>query len=254
VKTQSHLLVLTAFLSLSATSCGKGVNTFDSPEHVLNTLKSGSTEAMTRTKQELHMPPMFIKNCENGDATLRDLELRPAVLEDGMKNAIITAKCGYSFLVITLVQEKSGKWRYQDSMPLSAVYDTLTVTLQPIVNPPVQEVVVHGHVPAHGTGIYQADFVILKVIDGHIRAVLDEIEQSHLDPPNGTAQPAVMQESTFNVRPKTSGDSASVIETQTLTVSGKSTVSEREFDWDDNLHIFEVGFWETSKPTSANHK
>jgi hypothetical protein len=251
MKVQRRALVLFISMSLCVLGCGHNLVTFDSPEQVVNILRLGNDEQQARVKKELHMPWVLGKDCEGEPADECGVEIKTAVLEQGKENAVIQVAHYFDFLLIVLVRNKNGTWQYSDSMPLSAAYNFLTVTFQSIVNPPVQEIVVHKHVPLHGSGIYQANFLILKVIDGRLRVVLDTIEESNLTQ-DWTGGPLLMQRSAFEVIPKTGDKSAYVRETQTFVIGDRSAQWERAFYWDDDLHTFQVSLWTTYKPLTPN--
>jgi len=230
-----HLLVhlLLAFALLLG--CKSNVATFDSPEQVAVLLSQGSAEEQSRLKDVLHMPFQCDPSARPCSA-----QAEPALLEQGRETAIIQVKQSYDFVLLVLARNQNGRWQYLDSIPLNAAYDRLTVDLQSIVSHPVQEIVVHQHVIVRGTGIYQANFVILKMDGGRLTTVLDTVEESHLDSD-------LTQSSTFEVIPKSEEQNAEVKETQALTVGKRTTTMERKFTWENELRLFQVSFWHTYK-------
>jgi hypothetical protein len=228
-------------------SLAQRIAAFDSPEEVARLLREGTDSQRAQLKDALHLPFIFGPDCACAVETVR------ATFEQGKQDAILKVKRSYDFDLIVLRRRQDGTWQYLDSMPLDAAYDLLTVDLQAIVSPPLEDIVVHDHVSARGTDIFQGDFLVLRVIDGRLRVVLDAVEESHVQLWNNP-NPTVKQTSIFEISPK-SGDTPAVIkEKQTLTLGEQTAMLEREFYWDNDLRAFEVGLWWAYKRIPKDRK
>jgi hypothetical protein len=228
------VIVLLVLCFFSMRGSAQSVSTFESPEQAAKLLTQGSDAEKVRMKDVLHMQFVMGKECVGapGDCVA---ETERGLLEEGKENAILKVKHYYDFALVVLVRNADGAWQFLDSMPLNAAYDYLTVGLGSIVKPPVQEIVVHKHVSDRGTGIFQANFLILKVSHGRLQVVLDAVEES--------TQSLSEQKSEFKITPASGDVPAHIDEKQTIRVGGKATTREREFVWDENLRTFQVSQW-----------
>lgn len=231
------LLVFSIFIPLGR--C-QAQTSFASPEEAAKALQGCTGDGCKALSAALHLSFGFDpKTCPYPEYAM---PLKGAFERDH-SDALVTIKCSYDFELVVLTRDPDGRWVYLDSVYLGATYDYLTLTLARVVSPAEDDIVVHDDVIVHGTGIYQADFLILRITNRKLQIVLDAVEKGVISP-YGESGDSVEQESKFSVVPATDKGPGTVNETETLNVGGKRTsVLEREFDWRKDFGIFEPSFW-----------
>ncbi|MGC2255122.1 MAG: hypothetical protein WA563_11300 [Candidatus Acidiferrales bacterium] len=170
------------------------------------------------------------------------------VFEPGYSDALLEVKCSYDFELVILTRGLRGTWGYLDSVYLGAIYDRLTVGLAKMISPREDDIIVHNDVTLRGTGIYQADFEILRVTNRKVRVVLDEVEKGFAYP-LGEPDQWVEQQGKFEAVPATDKDSG-ITEIMTFKTERKKTVVERGFYWRKDFGIFEPTFWSPLQPAA----
>src|SRR5271156_2677914 len=188
---------------------------FSSPEHIVDVVDHGTNDERMQLRGLLDLPFDLRNGC---GATAEH-----AALENGHDDAVVQIKCSYDFDLVLLRHLQSGSWSCVDSLPLGATYDMLTVQPRNILGPKQKEIVIHNHVVVHKTGILQTNFMILKVVAGRFRVVLDAVEEAH-EAPYDKPDSFVQQKSTFEIEPETKDGLPSIVETQILSAHGTRIV------------------------------
>jgi len=116
-----------------------------SPEDVVRILQGEKTDEQTQLARQLHL---------TGDLTGRAFEVSHRQLEKDFDTAIITSDFMQDFVLIVLKRTEQT-WRYADSLHFSSTYDRLSFDLEPLTEPPLNDIVIHQHVTGHGTGFYE---------------------------------------------------------------------------------------------------
>jgi len=92
--------------------------------------------------------------------------------------------------------------------------------------------------------------MIVKLIDGKLRIVLDAVEQAHISGwPREEGD--IEQKSVFKLHPASKDKGASVEESETVTTKF-TEVREREFQWDPNFKFFEPSQWYSAERKKAS--
>lgn len=221
---------LTLFLSIQAPIWAQE-SSLRSPEDAVRILQGPQTDDQVRLAKQLHI---------EGGLAGREFEVSHRQLERGLRTAVITNDDGMQdFLVIVLKRTKQA-WSYSDSMHFASTYDRLSFDLKPLTAPPLSDIVVHQHVTGHGTGFYEGHFLVIKLINGKLRLVLDAIEEARsLGWPG---QQDIEQKSVFKLHPASKDEEASIEEEETVK-SKFIEEREQEFRWEPMFNIFESSPW-----------
>jgi hypothetical protein len=232
-----------AFLILiSLTGCGARETSFVSPEDAAHNLENCTTDTCPQLSTSLHLGlPLRPKVCSVG--------VLYGTFEPDSDDALLKIQCSQDFQMVLLTRESGGRWQYVDSMPFPfGAHDVITVTLRKLIDPSDDDIVIHGDTVAFGTGVYQADFLVVQASHRKFHTVLDAVEKGTAAVKAG--QP-VEQQSSFAITPGTEKEPSSITEKMTLKVDGQNIVVEREFNWQKDLGIFEPGFWYAIRPSAS---
>jgi len=91
----------------------------------------------------------------------------------GVLLEVYSSTCQYTFLTV-LQHLPSGDWRYIDTQPFWSQDHEPKVNLESLVEEGTKEIVVDGYLVDKGTGIYQTNYAVLKLLQDKLRVVLDE--------------------------------------------------------------------------------
>jgi len=154
------------------------------------------------------------------------------------------------FELVLLTRESHGRWQCANSTPFPfGAYDVITVGLQKLIDANNDDIVIHGDTVAYGTGIYQADFLVVQVLSHKLRVVLDAVEKGREYPPESEGPNQwVEQQSVFKTIAATEKEPGSITEIMTLNVAGKKVTLERDFVWEKDSGRYKPTFW--SRPGS----
>lgn len=230
------LLFCLSLVIVYAAGCRTRETSFTSPEDAAHVLENCAPDTCTQLSGSLHLAfPLRPPVCSVG--VLR------GSFEADSDDAVLKVQCSQDFQLLLLSRKSRGRWQYADSIPFPfGNHDLIAVALQKLIDPNDDDIVIHGDTVAFGTGIYQADFLVLRVLNRKLRVVLDTVEKGSVYPPLGHGT-AVQQQSSFSITPTTGRDPGSITERMDLNVGGKKVTVERDFYWQKDLGIFEPGFW-----------
>lgn len=225
-----------------ATARAQQPETFSSPKQLLEILQTGKGQERVRVNRVLHLRFMANQTCSA--KTWRGF------LERGKIGAVMQVGCDAGDRLVVLGLMKNGRWQYEGSAQLWDLTGAeLRVQLEAVTDPPVEDIVVRDNGVSNGTGIWQADFMIFKVVRNRLRKVLDTVEYSHLQQ---WTEPFhwVDQESKFLIVPTTKKRPAEVDETMSLTSNSGTALLERSFQWSHETNTFDVGLWDSARVSS----
>jgi hypothetical protein len=207
-----------------------------SPEDAVRILQSGKAEEKARLAKQFHL---------DGDLTGMEFSVIYRPLDAGRKTAVITARLFDVITVIVLKHTRQG-WLYEDSLPFWAWTDKLSMNLKPLTEPPLNDIVIHQHVTTHGTGLYEAHFVVVKLIDSRLRIVLDTVEEAHISGwPRDEGD--IEQKSVFKLTPAKKDEPADIEEEETVRTGSFAEVRKRDFTWIPEFKIFEPSEWSSAQ-------
>lgn len=241
-----------AFLAFSVlvafffSGCQLHRTSFASPDEAVTSLQHCTADGCARLADTVHLA--FTLRPDS--CTVTPIH---GTFEQGFDDALLNVQCSMDFELVLLTRESSGRWQYVDSIPFPrGAFDVVDTGVAKLIDRSNDAIVIRSATAGEGTGLYQADFVVLQVLDRKLHTVLDTVEK-------GTVaveadQPVVEQQSSFDVTPATATESGNIRETMTLKVGGKKIVVQRDFDWQVHLRIFEPGFWYSPDPTTESRK
>ena len=241
-------LFLFVLLCFSPFQLCQAQTSFASPEEAAKSLQSCQGEQCKQLANALHLGFAFDpKDCPSPEF----VHAIQGDFEPGHRDALLAIKCSYDFGLVLLVRDTDKHWIYGDSRYLGAIYDRLTLSFARVIRPAEEDILIHNDVVLRGTGIYQADFEILRVLSGKFKAVLDTPEKGFAYPV-GEQDKWSEQESSFLITAATEKEPGSLTEKMTLSLAGKKVFVERSFDWRQDFGIFEPSFWSRpEKPDAA---
>lgn len=203
---------------------------FGSPDELILRLRTADVAEQARLARALHLHS-YKRDAGFGECGIRLLK---AQLKPQTNTSLIQVKCGDEVDLVALEQSDNG-WSWVDSVPLSDAYDKLRVDVTSLLGPPVQQVIVHNHCTAHGSGIYYAHFLVLALVSGRLEVIFSALERGVEAPYDG----AVREESSaFTLSPSTGDTRAIITDTTTYHVGKRSFSVQRSFVWDDGLRAF----------------
>lgn len=224
--------------SFPATVHAQRPGTFASPGQFLQIIETGKGQRRTYLDKELQMRFLANQTCQ--------VKTWRGYIERGESGVFMRLYCDMGDMLVVLGRTKNGRWRYEGSVRLWNMNGKVQV--EPIVEPPVDDIVVRDNEVENGTSIWQDDFMMFKVIHNRLRKVLDTVEHSYL---RQWTEPFhwVRQKSTFVILPATKKQPAEVDETAKITSSSGDVVLERAFQWSQEADTFDVGMWDSAQVT-----
>lgn len=234
-------IVLGAILGLfPAAAHAQRPETFASPGELLEILRTGKGRDRARLDKELHMRFAANQTCR--------AKTWQGYVEPGRIGVVIDADCETGRSLVVLGRIKSGRWRYEGSATLWDM-EGLKILVEPMVDPPVDDIIVHNNQVTGGTDIWQGDLMIFRVVHNRLRKVLDTVEYSHF---RQWTEPFhwVDQQSRFVIVPATQKQPAEVDETMKLTSNSGGVELKRSFQWSQRTETFNVSMWHSARVTA----
>lgn len=233
-------------VTVPAFASAKQFRTYGSPTQFLQMFRKGESPGMPKIDWLVAMKPGPHPSCSVKKAWRGELET-------GKMNTVLDVLCNTGEFLAVLGPTATGRWRFEGGMYLWSVRGNLSVHLEAIVKPPVEEIVIHHYQIMSGTGIGQSDLMIFKVEHHRLRKVLDTVENSSVE---RWTKPFlwVSQHSTFKIVPATAKQAAEVDETSTITTDSSKVVLQRSFDWSKRTGTFDVGLWFPTLPAKKSAK
>lgn len=239
-----HLLLCLAVVYLAG--CGTRETSFASPEDATHVLENCTPEACTQLSSSLHLSlPLRPEACSVG--VLR------GSFESGSDDALIKVQCSQDFQLLLLTRKSRERWHCADSMPFPfGTHDVITAALRKLIDPKNDDIVIRGDTVAFGTNTYQADLLVVRVLNHKLHVVLDTVEKGAFHPPEGEGPNQwVEQQSSFDITAADDKGPGSITERMDLNVGGEKVKVERDFYWQKDLGIFEPGFWSRPEKPDA---
>lgn len=152
--------------------------------------------------------------------------------------------CQYTFLVV-LERLPDGGWRHVDTVPLWSRDHEPKVSLESLVEEGTKEIVVDGFLTDSGTGIYQTNYAIFKLLQGKLRTVLNEPLHVNYSVAAVEKSKSQSQDSSFRIVPVAgkNGPSTSfqcILEEQVLKSGTFSMTRRWIYIWIPEMQIFEA--------------
>jgi hypothetical protein len=113
---------------------------------------------------------------------------------------VYSSVCQYTFLAV-LERLPNGGWRHVDTVPFWSRDHEPKVSLESLVEEGTKEIVVDGFLTDSGTGIYQTNYAIFKLLQGKLRAVLNEPLRVNYAVAAGEKSKRQSQDSSFRIIP-----------------------------------------------------
>ena len=152
--------------------------------------------------------------------------------------------CDLEYLVL-LERQKPSSWRHLGTIPLSIHYGhTPEVTLQELIKPKEQEIVVRHLLTDWGTGFWQEDMVVLKLIGARLMPIFDEVETLRFEVPVngnvGIANTEQEENSEFVIVDAKAGAPSpkQITQRQIIRDHGTQIVRGFVFYWSPELHKY----------------
>lgn len=240
------LLLLSLSLAVSyLAGCRTRETSFASPEDAAHVLENCGVDTCTQLSSSLRLAlPLRPEVCS--------VSVLRGTFEPDSDDALLKVQCSQDFQLLLLTSKSHGRWHYADSMPFPfGDHDLIAVALQKLIDSNHDDIVIRGDTVAFGTGIYQADFLVVRVLNHKLRVVLDTVEKGSLYPPEHEGPNQwVTQQSSFDITAADDKSPGTVTETMNLNVGGKKVTVEREFDWQKEFGVFAPSFWSAVHPSA----
>ncbi|MGB6483815.1 MAG: hypothetical protein WBE86_10055 [Candidatus Acidiferrales bacterium] len=239
-------LIFVISIAISLVGCRRHNTSFASPEEAAKLIENCIGNECAQLSSALRLS-FTLRAGSIAVSTFR------GKFEPDFDDALLQVVCSQDFELVLLTRESSGRWRYTDSLPFPwGAHDVVRIGLERAIDRADDAIIIHNDVVGFGTGIYQADFLIIRVLKRKLHVVLDTIEKGSVYPPQSERPNQwVEQHSSFEIAPATEKDPGNVTETMTLNIVGKRAVVERQFDWKKDFGLFEPGFWTRSMQPAA---
>lgn len=225
--------------------CRNRETSFASPEEAAHILENCGGDTCAQLSGSLHLAlPLRPKVC-SVVATWGEFETNS-------DDALLQIQCSMDFELVLLTRDSDGRWHGADSMPFPVGdYDAIAVGLKRLIDKNYDAITIHDDTVSYGTGLYQADFLVLQISNRKLHVVLDTVEKGAFHPPEGEGlNHWVEQRSSLDITSATEKEPGSVTEMMDLDVGGKKAAMEREYHWQKDLGIFEPSFW--SRPETPD--
>jgi hypothetical protein len=241
-----------AFVSFSVlvvfffSGCKPHRASFASPDEAVTSLQHCTADTCARLADAVHLA--FTLRPDS--CTVTPIH---GIFEQGFDEALLNVQCSMDFELVLLARQPTGRWQYADSIPFPrGAFDVVDIGVTKLIDRTNDAIVIRNETAGEGTGLYQADFLVLQVLNSKLHTVLDTVEKGTFAVE--ADQPVVEQQSSFDITPATATGSGSVRETMTLKVGGKKVVVQRDFDWQKDLGSFEPGFWYSPDSVTESRK
>ncbi|HEV2195912.1 MAG TPA: hypothetical protein VGR55_10030 [Candidatus Acidoferrum sp.] len=177
-----------------------------------------------------------------------DVTVQIGPFEMNANDAILTVDCAGDFALLFLKEEQGGRWFHVNSVsyPQGDTFGDLKTRALNIYSPNTKDLVVEHLIGDHGTGYLEEYFVILRVVGGQLRAVLQTIEHYFRSGFPGVND--VDEQSTFTFDAPTAKEPGAVAERLVIkTDKFPQIVLERGFSWDNASNMYAPDGWDTIK-------
>jgi hypothetical protein len=223
-----------------------------SPERIIRILRQGSLAEKRELAGALQLmePPEWLwGDGENFCTSFESVKLNYVVLEKPGPQAVIhvvpTICYGTEFVVV-LQREAENEWKLVRTIPLDTQIWTARISFPALVQPDEREIMIHDYTAERGTGMWQKDLVIWKLLQDRLEVVFDEVESLSFYVATGrmeeeTGNTEQSQESVFTIEPADLGQSGykDIIEKQTVKDHKTTIVRWKGFAWRPSLQRFQ---------------
>lgn len=216
---------------------------FSSPEEAAQLLaKCGPRECSDLTKPLGLTFPL---------APACDVTVQTGPFEMNANDAILTVDCEGDFALLFLKEAQKGRWFHVNSVsfPQGDTFGDLKTRALNIYSQDTKDLVVEHLIGDHGTGYLEEYFVILRVVGGQLRAVLQTMEHYVRSGWPGVAD--VDEQSTFTFDAPTEKAPGDVVERLVIkTDKIPRIVLQRGISWDSASNMYAPDGWDTIKIAS----
>jgi hypothetical protein len=149
-----------------------------------------------------------------------------------------------SFFFVVLELEPNGSWRLVDTVEIPAKYRSPSLSVESLVTRGESEIVVRDAETDTGTGILQRNLIVWKLLDGHLRVILDEPIQSRFAIPKGDGSDDNTdqdEQSTFTIQdksPEVGFGMKQIFQRQTIRDHDRSIQRAWVWTWDPDTRTF----------------
>lgn len=236
-------------LALSAASPGRG-GALPSPQEVRHHLMEGNKEQKRGLSERLGLSlPRGARwgNPEISCQEFTSVEIHRVVLESPGPQFVLLARssdCEFQFLMV-FQERHQGEWVHVATVPFLAIRWEPEILFLELIRSGESEVIIRNRPTDTGTGMLQRNVTILKLIDGRLRVILDEVERQVFAIPttrNGeSANTEQSQDSEFWLVESEPWETSirQIVEKQLIRDHRTQIVRWRLFIWKPELQVFE---------------
>ena len=223
------LLVFQIILLLEQSSkCAAQQNS--SPEAIAKMLRTGTAITRITLARKIGISDSDLANGLGQCQT--QIDNQP--LERPTETSILRVKCGHDLYLVLFGRNSGTQWRMFDSMSLYDAYDKATLQYLSLIRPSTKEIVVHNAATVSGN-LYQAYFLIIRVVHGRFRTALALLETA-TEPHIGSS--ARDEKSTIAVQSATATQVGEIDQAAHLTIGSRSFQIQSSFAWNEMLRTF----------------
>lgn len=183
-----------------------------------------------------------------------DVAVLDGPFETNANDAVLKINCTGDFALVLLREGKNRTWVNVNSIsfPQGDIYSRLTANVRNIESVDTKDVLVEHLIGSHGTGFLEEYFLVFRVVDGHLRTVLEVIQ--HFVRSGWSGVPDVDEQSTFTFDAPTSKQPGDIVEHLVISAGELPRISlEQGFAWDGFSKIYSPDGWDTVKLGSHPH-
>jgi len=171
-------------------------------------------------------------------ASGEDVEWRAVRSKSHHPAAILFLACGGLYgASLYLLKSTTQGWHVTDAVGFDCHYDeSVSVGVQALHRPHVDDVLVHHECEGHGTGFVQQNFNVFVIDSSKLELALSAEEV--LKENDWPKTYVVSQRSSFALTAATFDGSGSIEETRRTEKNGKLTVEKRTFQWSPKKFCF----------------
>lgn len=166
---------------------------------------------------------------------------------------IYSSSCGYTFISAFRHRAKDG-WEFLDTLPLRSFDGPLRISMESLIHGGTEEIIVNGVLADNGTGVFQTNYVVLKLFGKCLRVILDVPEDMRYNPAP-SRYPSQREHSSFTIVNSVSGGVNSsirnILQKQVLQSDGRSITRWWLYIWMPELGTFQAV--SASPPEAPTH-
>lgn len=229
------MVVVSRFLAFSGYNA-RADTSFKSPADVVRAIAHCNMQTCSGVSKQLELAFPISLPCEASTLV--------GAFEENINDAIITIDCSGDFGLVLLRQTREGRWTFMNSVsyPQGDTYGNLKVSTQNIDSSITKDIVVEHVIGMHGTGYLEDFFIVFRIVDGRLRAVLHVLE--HYVRAGWSGVPDLDEQSTFVFDAPTSKQPGDIVERLVISAGDLPRISlEQGYGWNPSSKMYAPEGW-----------